>query len=176
MFQAAISLDPDGIYHASRMAFLEMALAGITTVGEVPGEFVKKVSEGAVDFPWPAQVANLLATGGHDLVLSIGQVVPHEVIGMANYNKNIFVGTGGSEGINKSHFVGAAYGCLAPRMVTGEFDAQAQKAVWPSTGNYCRGGAYDSNLLACESIAILPEGMRLLDVQLTLFTRKEGFG
>ncbi|HLP01743.1 MAG TPA: hypothetical protein VK163_06940 [Opitutaceae bacterium] len=83
---------------------------GITTVGTVPAEFVKEVSGGAVDFPWPAQVANLLATGGHDLVLSIGQVVPHEVVGMANYNKNIFVGTGGQEGINKSHFVGAAYG------------------------------------------------------------------
>ncbi len=83
---------------------------GITTVGEVPGEFVREVSGGAVDFPWPAQVANLIATGRHDLILSIGQVVPHEVIGMANYNKNIFVGTGGQEGINKSHFVGAAYG------------------------------------------------------------------
>ena len=83
---------------------------GITTVGEVPGEFVKKVSGGAVDFPWPAQLANLIWTGKHDLILSVGQVVPHEVIGMANYNKNIFVGTGGQEGINKSHFVGAAYG------------------------------------------------------------------
>jgi nickel-dependent lactate racemase len=83
---------------------------GITTVGTVPGEFVREISGGAVDFPWPAQVANLIATGGHDLILSIGQVVPHEVIGMANYNKNIFVGTGGVEGINKSHFVGAAYG------------------------------------------------------------------
>jgi nickel-dependent lactate racemase len=83
---------------------------GITTVGTVPGEFVREVSEGAVDFPWPAQVANLIASGGHDLILSIGQVVPHEVIGMANYNKNLFVGTGGSEGINKSHFVGAAFG------------------------------------------------------------------
>jgi nickel-dependent lactate racemase len=83
---------------------------GITTVGEVPASYVREVSEGAVDFPWPAQIANLLASGGHDLVLSIGQVVPHEVIGMANYNKNIFVGTGGQEGINKSHFIGAAYG------------------------------------------------------------------
>lgn len=83
---------------------------GITTVGEVPGEFVRQVSGGAVDFPWPAQVANLMWTGKHDLILSIGQVVPHEVIGMANYNKNIFVGCGGQEGINKSHFVGAAYG------------------------------------------------------------------
>jgi len=83
---------------------------GITTLGEVPAAFVREVSEGAVEFPWPAQVAKLIAEGGHDLILSIGQVVPHEVIGMANYNKNIFVGTGGAEGINKSHFVGAAYG------------------------------------------------------------------
>ncbi len=58
-----------------------------------------------------------------------------------------------------AHKVGAAFGCLAPRLVTGQFDPATQKAVWPSTGNYCRGGAYDSNLLGCESIAILPEGM-----------------
>jgi nickel-dependent lactate racemase len=59
---------------------------------------------------WPAQIADLIATGKHDLILSIGQVVPHEVMGMASYNKNIFVGTGGQEGINKSHFIGAAFG------------------------------------------------------------------
>jgi nickel-dependent lactate racemase len=76
----------------------------------VPAAFVKEVSEGAVDFSWPAQVNKLLRDGNFDLILSIGQVVPHEVVGMANYNKNIFVGTGGSEGINKSHFIGAAYG------------------------------------------------------------------
>ncbi len=58
-----------------------------------------------------------------------------------------------------AHKVGAAFGCLVPRLVTGQFDPTTQKAVWPSTGNYCRGGAYDSNLLACASIAILPEGM-----------------
>jgi cysteine synthase len=58
-----------------------------------------------------------------------------------------------------AHKVGAAFGCLVPRLVTGQFNPTTQKAVWPSTGNYCRGGAYDSNLLACESIAILPEGM-----------------
>ncbi len=82
----------------------------VVTVGEVPAEFVKEVSEGAVDFTWPAQVNKLLLEEDIDLILSIGQVVPHEVVGMANYNKNIFVGTGGSEGINKSHYVGAAYG------------------------------------------------------------------
>ncbi|MEA3238258.1 MAG: pyridoxal-phosphate dependent enzyme [Candidatus Bipolaricaulota bacterium] len=58
-----------------------------------------------------------------------------------------------------SHKVGATYGCLVPRLVTGQFDPTFHKAVWPSTGNYCRGGAYNSNLLACESIAILPEEM-----------------
>ncbi len=58
-----------------------------------------------------------------------------------------------------AHKVGAAFGCLAPRLVTGQFDPSTQKAVWPSTGNYCRGGAYDSALLGCESIAILPQGM-----------------
>ena len=58
-----------------------------------------------------------------------------------------------------SHKVGAAFGCLVPRLVTGQFDPTTQKAVWPSTGNYCRGGAYDSALLSCQSIAILPEEM-----------------
>lgn len=79
-------------------------------LGDVPADFVSRVSDGAVDYPWPAQVNRMLVEGKHDLILSIGQVVPHEVVGMANYNKNIFVGTGGAEGINKSHFIGAAYG------------------------------------------------------------------
>ena len=83
---------------------------GTVTLGEVPADFVRDVSGGAVDYAWPAQVDRLLADGSHDLILSIGQVVPHEVVGMANHNKNIFVGTGGPEGINKSHFLGAAYG------------------------------------------------------------------
>lgn len=83
---------------------------GITTLGEVPASYIREVSEGALDFSWPAQVDNLVVEGGFDLILSLGQVVPHEVIGMANYNKNVFVGTGGSEGINKSHFLGAVYG------------------------------------------------------------------
>ncbi len=82
----------------------------VITLGEVPSEYVREVSEGKVDYSWPAQVNKLLKEGDFDLILSVGQVVPHEVIGMANYNKNIFVGTGGAEGINKSHFLGAAYG------------------------------------------------------------------
>jgi nickel-dependent lactate racemase len=82
----------------------------IVTLGEVPGEFMHEVSEGKLDYTWPAQVNKLLRDGGHDLILSIGQVVPHEVVGMANYNKNIFIGTGGSMGIHRSHFLGAVYG------------------------------------------------------------------
>ena len=82
----------------------------VVTLGEVPGEYLKEISDGRIDYNWPAQVNRLVVNGGHDLILSIGQVVPHEVVGMANYNKNIFVGTGGSEGINKSHFLGAVWG------------------------------------------------------------------
>ncbi len=83
---------------------------GLATLGEVPAEFIREQSEGQLDYAWPAQVDKLLVEGGFDLILSIGQVVPHEVIGMANYNKNIFIGTGGAEGIHKSHFLGAVYG------------------------------------------------------------------
>jgi nickel-dependent lactate racemase len=82
----------------------------IVTLGEVPSEFMREVSEGKLDYTWPAQVNKLLRDGGHDLILSIGQVVPHEVVGMANGSKNIFVGTGGVLGIHRSHFLGAVYG------------------------------------------------------------------
>jgi nickel-dependent lactate racemase len=82
----------------------------IVTLGEIPGEFIREVSEGKLDYTWPAQVNKLLRDGGHDLILSIGQVVPHEVVGMANGNKNIFIGTGGVMGIHRSHFLGAVYG------------------------------------------------------------------
>jgi nickel-dependent lactate racemase len=82
----------------------------VLTIGRVPGEFVSGITGGALTYDWPAQLNKLIYHGGHDLILSVGQVVPHEVIGMANYNKNLFVGTGGTEGINKSHFLGAVYG------------------------------------------------------------------
>lgn len=82
----------------------------VVTIGTVPSSYIREVSEGKVDYEWHAQVNKLLRDGGHDLILSIGQVVPHEVVGMANHAKNIFVGTGGKEGINKSHFLGAVYG------------------------------------------------------------------
>jgi nickel-dependent lactate racemase len=82
----------------------------VETLGEVPAEFIREQSEGKLDYAWPAQVNRLISQGGFDLILSIGQVVPHEVIGMANYTKNILIGTGGREGINRSHYLGAVYG------------------------------------------------------------------
>jgi nickel-dependent lactate racemase len=84
--------------------------ADVETLGEVPAEFIREQSEGKLTYAWPAQVNRLISQGGFDLILSIGQVVPHEVIGMANYNKNILVGTGGPAGINRSHYLGAVYG------------------------------------------------------------------
>lgn len=82
----------------------------VENLGEVPAEFIRDQSEGKLNYAWPAQVNRLIVRGGFDLILSIGQVVPHEVIGMANYNKNILVGTGGPDGINRSHYLGAVYG------------------------------------------------------------------
>jgi len=105
----------------------------VVTLGTVPSEFVKEVSEGAVDYTWPAQVNKLLIEGNFDLILSIGQVVPHEVVGMANYNKNIFVGTGGVEGINKSHFIGAAYGM---EKMMGKADTPVRKVFNYASENF----------------------------------------
>jgi nickel-dependent lactate racemase len=83
---------------------------GLASLGEVPAAFLGEQSEGRLDCAWPVQVDRLLVEGGFDLILSIGQVVPHEVAGMANYNKNILIGTGGAEGISRSHYLGAVYG------------------------------------------------------------------
>jgi nickel-dependent lactate racemase len=82
----------------------------VETLGELPASFIREQSEGKLNYTWPAQVNKLISQGGFDLILSIGQVVPHEVIGMANHSKNILIGTGGREGINRSHYLGAVYG------------------------------------------------------------------
>jgi nickel-dependent lactate racemase len=107
----------------------------LTTLGEVPSEYIKEVSEGKLDFTWPAQVNNLIANGNHDLILSIGQVVPHEVIGMANYNKNIFVGAGGKGGIHKSHYLGAVYGM---ERIMGRADTPVRKVLNYASDNFSK--------------------------------------
>jgi len=105
----------------------------LITLGEVPGDFINEVSEGKLNYNWPAQVNKLLVSGNYDLILSIGQVVPHEVVGMANYNKNIFVGTGGQDGINKSHFLGAVYGM---ERIMGQADTPVRKVLNYASDNF----------------------------------------
>jgi len=95
---------PQNLFHAHKWR------DDVETIGIVPGEFIHQQSEGKLNYEWPAQVNRLVLQGGFDLILSIGQVVPHEVIGMANYNKNLLVGTGGPDSINRSHYLGAVYG------------------------------------------------------------------
>jgi nickel-dependent lactate racemase len=82
----------------------------VSTLGEVPAAFVREQSEGRLEFAWPVQLNRMLLEGGFDLILSIGQVAPHEVAGMANYNKNLLIGTGGAGSISLSHYLGAVYG------------------------------------------------------------------
>ncbi len=106
---------------------------GLVTLGQVPAEFVREVSGGKVDSSWPAQVDTLLVEGNFDLILSLGQVIPHEVVGMANYNKNIFIGTGSSEGINKSHFLGAVYGM---EKMMGRIDTPVRKVLNYASDNF----------------------------------------
>ncbi len=107
----------------------------VVTVGTVPGEFINEITEGKLSYSWPAQLNKLLVNGRHDLIISIGQVVPHEVVGMANYNKNLFVGTGGPEGINKSHFIGAVYGM--ERMM-GKADTPVRRLLNYASDNFIK--------------------------------------
>jgi len=83
---------------------------GIVPLGEVPASLIREVSEGKLDFPVRVEVDRLLVEEKWDAILSVGQLVPHEVIGIANHNKNVFVGAGGSDLINRSHWLGAVYG------------------------------------------------------------------
>ncbi len=127
---------------------------GVITLGEVPADYVKDVSEGLVDYSWPAQVDKLLVEGGFDLILSIGQVVPHEVIGMANYNKNVFIGTGGRDGINKSHFLGAAYGM---ERIMGRADTPVRKVLNYASEHFAR----DMPIVYVQTVVGLDEDGRL---------------
>ncbi len=107
----------------------------LVTLGEVPAEFIHNQSEGKLNWPWKAQVNSLVARGGHDMILSIGQVVPHEVIGMANHAKNLFVGTGGRDGINGSHFLGAVYGM---ERIMGRADTPVRRVLNYAAEHYLR--------------------------------------
>jgi len=97
---------------------------GVTTIGVIPASYVHEISEGLMDECIPVSVSNPLLDCSYDLILSLGQVVPHEVAGMANYSKNILVGCGGSNFINKSHMLGAYYGI---EKILGRVDTPVRK-------------------------------------------------
>jgi nickel-dependent lactate racemase len=98
----------------------------ITELGRVPADFVKTASDGLCSFELTMEVNRLVVEGGFDLILSIGQVVPHEVAGMANYTENLFVGVGGKDGIDRTHWLGAAYGI---ERVLGRIDTPVRKVL-----------------------------------------------
>ena len=107
----------------------------IVQLGTVPGDFIKKVSEGMLDYEMPIQVNKILLEGLYDLIISVGQVVPHENTGMANYNKNIFVGIGGQETINKGHFLAGVYGM---ERIMGRIDTPLRAALNYAEDNYLK--------------------------------------
>jgi len=96
----------------------------VVQLGIVPSDFIKEVSEGKLDYEIPIQVNKILLEGGYDLIISVGQVVPHENTGFSNHNKNIFVGIGGEETINKSHFLAGVYGM---ERIMGRIDTPVRK-------------------------------------------------
>ena len=82
----------------------------VVRIGEVPADYMREITEGLWDAPVSVEINRRVMDESYDLIISVGQVVPHEVIGMSNHAKNLFVGVGGSEMINQSHMVGAVYG------------------------------------------------------------------
>jgi nickel-dependent lactate racemase len=142
----------------------------LAVLGRVPAEYVKKVSEGLVDYDWPAATNKLIAQGGStsspqgnfDLILSIGQVVPHEVIGMASYNKNIFVGAGGAEGINKSHFLGAVYGM---ERIMGRADSPVRRVVNYACDHFAKDLpiVYVHTVVGCDEGKLVTRGLFIGD-------------
>jgi nickel-dependent lactate racemase len=107
----------------------------LVRLGEVPASFVREVSDGVVDYPVTIELDEQVAEGGYDLILSVGQIVPHEVIGMANQNKNLFVGVGGQDVINKTHFLGAAYGM---ERVMGRADSPVRRVLDYASEHFTR--------------------------------------
>lgn len=106
----------------------------VVRLGFVDEDFVSEATEGIYAKAWPAEVNQLVRNGNHDLILSIGQVVPHEVIGMANYTKNLFVGTGGKSGIHESHYLSALYGM---ERVMGRSNTPLRKILNEAADRFC---------------------------------------
>ncbi len=105
----------------------------LVRLGEVPGEFIHEISEGKLDYSIACEVNKLIVEGEWDRIISVGQLVPHEVSGIANYNKNVFIGAGGADAINKTHFLGAVYGM--ERMM-GRADTPVRKVLDYMTAHF----------------------------------------
>jgi cysteine synthase len=159
-----LTIDPKGLENAVAQArqrkILIPTFRQLRDPGHVPFSIVRRLAKVGL---WDVDPLNLFRLTWHNEPKEHGGgfgpvnfvEFPSSVTGC----KARIIGLAGKWFPTGAHKVGAAFGCLVPRLVTGQFDPTRQKAVWPSTGNYCRGGAYDSALLGCESIAILPEGM-----------------
>ncbi len=122
----------------------------VVRLGMVSSEFVSAATEGIYSKAWPAETNRMLVEGGHDLILSIGQVVPHEVIGMANYTKNIFVGVGGSSGIHESHYLSALYGM---ERVMGRGDTPLRRILNHAADQFCQNLPIVHVLTVVESLS-----------------------
>jgi nickel-dependent lactate racemase len=159
---------------------------GLHRLGEVPASFVRRVTEGLLDFPVACDVNRLLVQGRWDRIVSIGQLVPHEVIGIANHNKNVYVGVGGRETIDRTHFIGAVYGmerimgrARSPvRDVFDHADAHLGAALPPITylltvrARDARGALVTRGLFAGEGADCFQRGARLCqEVNLSLLDR-----
>ncbi len=107
----------------------------VVKIGEIPGDVVKRLSEGLLAQPIEVKINKRLVSGEYDRLISVGQVLPHEVVGMANYNKNIFVGCGGPDIIHKSHFIGAAFGM---EKIIGKDHSPVRKLYDFASENYLR--------------------------------------
>ncbi len=99
--------------------------AGVVRIGEIPGAFIREISGGRLRYSIEVALDKLIVKGGYDAIVSIGQVVPHEVAGMANHNKNVLVGAGGRDMINKTHFLGAVCGMES---IMGRADTPVRRA------------------------------------------------
>ncbi len=136
-------------------------IAQMKDPNKIPQEIKNKLAETGL---WDIDPINLFRISWYNQPIKEGGLyntlpnyieIPQEISGV---KARIFAMSGKFFPIG-AHKVGASYACLVPRLVTGQFDPKFHEAVWPSTGNYCRGGAYNSTLLGCKSIAILPENM-----------------
>lgn len=131
----------------------------IIKIGEVPGSYVKEISGGLLDFSIDVEVNKRLANSEYDLIISIGQVVPHEVVGMANYSKNVFVGCGGQHMINSSHFLGAVYGM---EEIMGKDHTPVRKVYDYAENNFLPAALKDTTLMYVLTVIAQDQGENLL--------------